>query len=112
VVANGSGAWSFDYTGTTLAQGNYTFTATATDTAGNVSPVSGTFAVTVDTAAPSAPVVSGVIADSGSSSSDGITNDSTLIIQGTAEANSSVAVKLNASTIGTVTTNGSGNWSL
>src|SRR5204862_519040 len=51
-TTNGAGAWSFDYTGTTLAEGNYTFTATATDQAGNVSPASAVFSVTVDLTAP------------------------------------------------------------
>ncbi len=46
--ANGSGEWSFDYTGTTLPGGTNVFTATATDAAGNVSAVSATFAVRVD----------------------------------------------------------------
>ncbi len=50
-TADGSGAWSFDYTGTTLASGDYTFTATAS-TGGTASPVSAPFAVTIDTVAP------------------------------------------------------------
>jgi hypothetical protein len=46
-TANAGGAWSFDYTGTALAVGSYSFTATATDAAGNTSLPSGSFAVTV-----------------------------------------------------------------
>ena len=49
--ADGSGNWSFDYTGTTLADGSYTFTATATDVNGT-SASSATFVATVDTVAP------------------------------------------------------------
>jgi len=61
--------------------------------------------------APAAPVITGITTDSGSSSSDGITNDQTLLINGTAEANSTVTVYKNASSIGTTTADGSGNWS-
>src|SRR5205823_6636180 len=54
------GNWTFDYTGTTLAPGGYSFTATATDAAGNVSGTSGARAVTVDTTAPQVVSVSRV----------------------------------------------------
>jgi hypothetical protein len=111
VAANGSGIWSFDYTGTTLTAGNYSFTATAADAAGNISATSGTFSITIDTAAPSAPSITGIVNDTGASSSDGITNDQTLVLNGTAEANSTVAVtRTGTGVIGTVTADGSGNW--
>ncbi len=51
-TANSSGVWSFDYTGTTLPAGSYSFTATATDAVGNVSPNSSAYNVTIDTTAP------------------------------------------------------------
>ena len=47
VTANGSGAWSF--TTATLADGSHSFTATATDTAGNTSAASNALSVTIDT---------------------------------------------------------------
>lgn len=47
-TSDGSGNWSFDYTGTTLTEGSHQFTATATDAAGNVSANSTTFTVVVD----------------------------------------------------------------
>ena len=50
--ANTAGDWVFSYEGTALAAGAYQFTATATDAAGNVSPVSKSFAVTIDLQAP------------------------------------------------------------
>jgi hypothetical protein len=50
--ADAQGNWSFDYTSTVLAEGQYAFTATASDAVGNESPVSSTFNVTVDTTAP------------------------------------------------------------
>jgi RHS repeat-associated protein len=46
-----TGAWSFNYTGTTLTDGTYAFTATAT-VAGVTSASSATFLATVDTTAP------------------------------------------------------------
>ena len=50
VTANGSGAWSF--TTAALADGAHSFTATATDAAGNTSAASTALSVTIDTAAP------------------------------------------------------------
>ncbi len=72
--------------GTITAQGNGTFNVTAglTDAAGNVSANSTAMSVTVDTVAPTAAVVITAIAtDSGTSSSDFITNDTTLTVSGT-----------------------------
>ena len=50
--ANGSGNWTFDYTGTSLGDGSYSFTATAGDGLGNTTAASAPYAVTIDTAAP------------------------------------------------------------
>jgi hypothetical protein len=110
VTADGSGNWSFNYTATTLANGSYSFTAAATDIAGNTGPASTAFNVTIDTAAPAAPVISGITNDTGSSN-DGITSDQTLVITGTAEANSVVELLRNGVSIGTTTANSSGAWS-
>ena len=104
-TTNGSGAWSFT---TALADGTHSFTAKATDAAGNVSAASA-LSVTVDTAAHCAydrsfSSDSGVVGD-------GITNDKTLALTGTAEANSTVKVYDGADALGTATANGSGAWS-
>ena len=56
-TANASGNWSFDYSAVTLDPGQYPFTATASDAAGNVSAGSGPLNVTIDTAAPSASII-------------------------------------------------------
>ena len=53
-AATGGGAWSF--TTAALGDGGHSFTATARDAAGNTSTASSALAVTIDTAAPSAPV--------------------------------------------------------
>jgi RHS repeat-associated protein len=50
-TADGSGNWSFNYSGTTLPEGTYSFTATATSS-GYTSPPSQPFVVVVDKTAP------------------------------------------------------------
>ena len=107
-TANGSGAWS--YTTAALTNGAHNLTATATDAAGNTGAASTALAVTIDTTAPVAPTVSSFSTDSGVSG-DGITNDNTLTLTGTAEANSTVKVYDGATLLGTVTANGTGAWS-
>ena len=109
--ANGSGAWSFDHTGTTLADNTYTITAKTTDAAGNTSESSTAVSLVVDTAAPSTPVVSSITSDSGTDGADEITNDNTLLFNGTAEVNSTVEVFIGGTSIGTTTADGSGNFS-
>ncbi|ATC63703.1 hypothetical protein CMV30_06905 [Nibricoccus aquaticus] len=110
-TVNGSGIWSFDYTATTLAAGTHTFTATTTDIAGNTSVLSAAFLVEIDTATPSAPVITTMSNDTGASATDGITSDNTLVFGGTAEANATVTLSRSGlGVIGTTTANGSGAW--
>ena len=66
--------------------------------------------MTVDTTAPGAPAITSFSNDTGTVG-DGITNDNTLTLTGTAEANSTVKVYDGATLLGTVTANGSGAWS-
>ncbi len=56
--ADGSGNWVFDYTGTSLADGSYNFTATASDTLAHTTAASAPYAVTVDGTAPALPTSS------------------------------------------------------
>ena len=56
--ANGSGNWVFDYTGTSLGEGSYNFTATASDTLGDTTAASALYAVTIDGTAPALPTAS------------------------------------------------------
>ncbi|WP_328515024.1 Ig-like domain-containing protein [Ralstonia pseudosolanacearum] len=58
-VADASGNWTFTPI-QPLADGNHSLTATATDPAGNVGTATSAFTLTVDTAAPAAPVISTV----------------------------------------------------
>ena len=107
-VANGSGAWS--YTTAALANGAHSLTATATDAAGNTGVASAALAVTIDTTAPVAPTIASFSTDSGTVG-DGITNDNTLTLTGTAEANATVKVYDGATLLGSAVANGSGAWS-
>ena len=107
-VANGSGAWS--YTTAALANGAHSLTATATDAAGNTGAASAALSVTIDTTAPVAPSITSFSTDSGTVG-DGITNDNTLTLTGTAEANATVKVFDGATLLGSAVANGSGAWS-
>ena len=90
--------------------GAHSLTATATDAAGNTGMASTALAVTIDTTAPVAPTIASFSTDSGVAG-DGITNDNTLTLTGTAEANSTVKVYDGATLLGSVTANGTGAWS-
>ena len=106
-TANGSGAWSF--TTAALSNGAHSLTATATDAAGNTGAASSALSVTVDAVAPVAPTITSFSTDSGTVG-DGITNDSTPTLTGTAEANSTVKVYDGATLLGTALANGTGAW--
>ena len=66
--------------------------------------------VTIDTSAPVAPSIASFSTDSGTAG-DGITNDNTLTLTGSAEANATVKVYDGATLLGSATANGSGTWS-
>ena len=108
VTASGSGAWS--YTTPALANGAHSLTATATDAAGNTGVASSALAVTIDTTAPVAPTITSFSTDSGVVG-DHITNDNTLTLTGTAEANSTVKIYDGTTLLNSVTASGSGAWS-
>ena len=108
MTADPDGSWRFS-TGT-LSNGSHSLTATATDAAGNTSSASAALAITIDTAAPVAPTIASFSTDSGVAG-DRITNDNTLTLTGTAEANSTVKVYDGTTLLGSATANGSGAWS-
>lgn len=85
---------TFTIPSSTLTSTTHTITARATDPAGNVSVSSAASVIVVDTtapAAPSAPVLTAA-SDSGRSSTDRITNDTTPTFSGTAENSATVTV--------------------
>ncbi len=65
--------------------------------------------MTIDTTAPVAPSIASFSTDSGTVG-DGITNDNTLTLTGTAEANSTVKVFDGATLLGSVAADGTGAW--
>ena len=107
MVANGSGAWS--YTTAALASGAHSFTATATDAAGNTGAASSALAVTVTSPA-GAPAITSFSPDTGVIG-DGITDPAILTLTGTAVANSTVKIYDGTTLLGSTTANASGAWS-
>lgn len=111
-TADGSGVWQV--TLNALGEGAHTLTARAVDVAGNSSTDSGSLTVTIDTTPPVAPSAPSLTAasDSGSSSSDRLTNVKTPTFTGTAEANSVIDLLVAGSVVGTGTTDGAGAWTV
>ena len=114
VTADGAGNWSI--TSSSLGNGAHTLTAKQTDLAGNVSAASAGLVVTVDTVA-AAPNVPDLVAasDSGASSTDNLTNRTTPTVSGSgAEAGATVTLydTNGITTLGSVTADGAGNWSI
>ncbi|PGH56145.1 hypothetical protein CRT60_14330 [Azospirillum palustre] len=111
-TADGSGVWRM--TLGALGDGAHTLAARAVDLAGNSSTASSPFIVTVDTTPPAAPSAPSLTAasDSGSSSSDRLTNVRTPTFTGTAEANSVIDLLVSGSVVGTGTADGSGAWTV
>ena len=116
----------------TLAVGSWSITATQTDSAGNTSTNSTTFSVTIaaDLGAPSAPSTPDLVAgsDTGSSSTDNLTNDNTpdisviateaggtVTVTATKSGSSNVTCTMTGSTTGGTCTLGTltaGEWSI
>ncbi|WP_168709223.1 Ig-like domain-containing protein, partial [Halomonas borealis] len=87
-------------------------TVTATDAAGNASPEA---SLTVDAAAPAAPVIAEVVDDEGDFtgplSSGDSTDDATPTLSGTAEAGSTVTIRDGDTVLESITVADSGSWS-
>ena len=112
-TADGTGNWSI-VLNTTLATGAHSFTAQATDVAGNTSVSSASFSLTIDTTPPALPVLTSILDDVGNAptpvANGGLTNDAQPTLSGTAEAGSTVKIFDNGVQIGSVTATG-GAWS-
>uniref|UniRef100_UPI002FE1E325 Ig-like domain-containing protein n=1 Tax=Atlantibacter hermannii TaxID=565 RepID=UPI002FE1E325 len=111
--ADEQGEWQFT-PDTALADGEHSFTVKVTDTAGNTSPASSALTVTVDTLAPTAPVIAqvdeNVAPAQGSVENGKATNDTTPTFSGTAEAGSTVTLYEGDKIIGSVVTDEDGKW--
>jgi hypothetical protein len=96
-TADANGNWSRAFTNAQIpADGNTTISVTATDAAGNTSEA-GTRSVLIDTVAPIAPTIT-LSNDTGTSTSDRITNDASLNVTG--EEGATLEYRI-----------GNGNWS-
>ena len=113
-VAAGSAGGAFTITSGTLTDGEHTLTVRAKDAAGNVSLLSDTLKVKIDTTAPVDPVLQklGGASDTGISSIDGITNIAIPVITGTAEAGSKVELFDGTKSVGTSTAGVDGKYSI
>ncbi|EQC2552487.1 Ig-like domain-containing protein [Enterobacter sichuanensis] len=110
-VADANGNWS--YTTGSLADGEYTFTARAEDSAGNLGAENAGVTVTLDTSSVPVTIVR-VMDDKGSVTGElkanDVTDDARPEIIGKAKAGSTVTIKDGNVVLGTVTADASGNW--
>lgn len=112
-TADGDGNWSV--TSSALPAGIHAITVRAEDAAGNLGDASSALNVRIDTVAPAAPTTPDLAAaaDTGASSTDNLTNATSLTFTGTAEANATVTLLSGGIATGvSVTADGSGNYSI
>ncbi|MRV73970.1 DUF4214 domain-containing protein [Duganella sp. FT92W] len=113
-VVDGSGNWSI--ASSALADGVHSVTVRQTNAAGTASSASKAFSLTIDATAPGAPGTPAMTAgtDTGKSSSDAITSNTTPVFSGTGEANATVKLYDTDGTtlLGTTTADGAGKWSI
>ncbi|MCS3897836.1 hypothetical protein M2171_006969 [Bradyrhizobium japonicum USDA 38] len=107
VKADGTGNWSL--TTSVLKDGDHSLTATGTDSSGKTSVASASLDVKIDTHAPDAPTMG--LYSKGGAAVGGTTTFDDLIVKGTAEANSKVAIFDGGKQIGTATAGSNGSWS-
>jgi hypothetical protein len=109
-TADAQGHWTFDTNDSNLADGSYAITLSATDTAGNLSPLSAPFTLIIDSEAPKVPWVLAVQNDTGPLATDGITSTRTQVVSGTADPRTYVDVFRDGVKLGTVLSTASGTW--
>ncbi|MFJ7142591.1 Ig-like domain-containing protein [Pseudomonas protegens] len=96
--------WSYDNTGTPLADGSYLLQVRVIDSAGNIGN-SASQTLVVDSTAPSATLtIAGITTDTGSSASDFVTSDKTLILNG------NLGASLGSGEGVQISLNGGSNW--
>lgn len=112
-VVNSDGSWTFTPSAN-LADGLHQFTATSTDAAGNVSPDSEEFNLTIDTLAPNAPVPE-VTDDVGTIqdllTNGGFTDDNQPDLGGSGDPGSTIAIYDNGLLVTEVVVDDNGTWS-
>ncbi|WP_197998444.1 tandem-95 repeat protein, partial [Gimesia aquarii] len=111
-TVDSSGNWNLQYEAID-GDGDYIFTANTKDVAGNLSVDSAEFTVTLDNVS-DAPVMIGVIDDTGINGTNNVTRDQELTLYGTTEANSIVTVYRtdlgSDQELGTTTADDTGKW--
>ena len=112
ISVSATGSWTY-VPSPTLVDGTYTFSFVATDTAGNVSPAT-TFTLTVDTVAPSAPIITNVADNvppvTGAIANGGSTNDPTPTFTGTADPGFRLRIIVNGGAATFITVPNTGTW--
>lgn len=112
-VVGANGTWTFT-PGTNMGEGLHTLVIVATDQAGNTSPGSANVIFTVDTLAPSAPVVLTVSDDVGSKQlplvSGQSTDDTTPTFTGSADPGAVITIYDNGILLTQITADGAGVW--
>lgn len=118
-IVQADGTWSFTPVNP-MSEGDHTITLESTDLAGNTSPESDPFNFTIDTTAPDAATDQQLVNDEGQTNvpitEGSVTDDTTPLYEGHAEANSTVHIydvsgdgkKVE---LGTAITDANGNWS-
>lgn len=107
-TADNSGLWSATYSGPALAPGVHTFTAAANDRAGNASSDSAGYTIDCSLVPPA---FSSITTDSGALANDLITNDTTLLLNGTGPVGATVSItRAGIGLIGTATVGAGGTW--
>jgi VCBS repeat-containing protein len=89
-TADAGGGWSF--TSVELATGSYSFTAFATDIAGNAGPASAAFALTIEPAAPADISLALSASDEASAPGDDTTTGSVVTLVGATQAGATVTI--------------------
>jgi len=95
-----------------LQNGTHTFTATASDLAGNTSGTSANSVVVLDILAPSVPTLHGVVENSGAVVLGGSTSDPHPEFRGTGTAGDGIELLIDGVVVGTATVDVSGSWSV
>ncbi|OXM82388.1 OmpL47-type beta-barrel domain-containing protein [Paenibacillus rigui] len=103
IAADAGGSWTYPYIGTP-EDGIHTWKAEAADRAGNVSPASTIISWKLDTQAPPAPLIVSPVHSS-------LSVNNKPVISGTAEAGTSVTVRIDGTDATSVTADGGGLWS-
>src|SRR5215510_1118791 len=107
-LVNEDGLWSVVYTGAPPEPGARAFTAVITDRAGNAGPASAPYIIDTSIAAP---VITAVSDDTGASTTDRITRDTTLILSGAATVGTTVTLsRAGTGSLGTATVAPDGSW--